>query len=57
MKPLLVTKSDPTILIAVDRLPEKTSPETCSKRRRRQVDNVDHSSENFKRSKKKKKKI
>lgn len=28
MKPLLVTKSDPTMLIAVDRLPENTNPET-----------------------------
>lgn len=29
MKPLLVIKSDPTMLIAVDRLPENTNPDTC----------------------------
>lgn len=29
MKPLLVTKSDPTMLIAVARLPENTSPDIC----------------------------
>ena len=28
MKPLLVRKSDPTMLIAVDRLPENTNPDT-----------------------------
>ena len=30
MKPLFVTKSEPTMLIAVDRLPENTRPEICA---------------------------
>lgn len=38
MKPLLVTKSDPTMLIAVDRLPEKTNPDTFGGPRKKQGD-------------------